>query len=159
MAGMSQVEELGGNRGRLTVDVSPHEREHAVHHAAPDLAGSVRIPGFRKGKVPRQVLVANVGKDRLWAEAVESHIGGWFWKAAARSGLRPHAAPRYDLALPPSGREPGSSRPTGARPPAPGEARARVRRGGAGPGPPPAARRRGPRRPPPPNPSSPRSSS
>jgi trigger factor len=105
---MSQVEELGGNRVRRTVDVSPHELEHAVEHAASDLAGSVRIPGFRKGKVPRQVLVANVGKDRLWAEAVESHIGGWFWNAAARSRLRPVATPEYDFALPTSESEPWS---------------------------------------------------
>jgi trigger factor len=105
---MSQVEELGGNRVRLTVDVSPHELEHAVEHAASDLAGSVRIPGFRKGNVPRQVLVANVGKDRLWAEAVESHIGGWFWNAAARSRLRPVATPEYDFALPTSESEPWS---------------------------------------------------
>ena len=62
---MAQVEELGGNRVRLTVDVSPHELEHAVEHAADDLAGAVKIPGFRKGKVPRQVLLANVGRDRL----------------------------------------------------------------------------------------------
>ena len=105
---MSQVEELGGNRVRLTVDVSPHELEHAVEHAASDLAGSVRIPGFRKGKVPRQVLLANVGKDRLWAEAVESHIGGWVWNAAARSRLRPVATPEYDFALPTSESEPWS---------------------------------------------------
>jgi trigger factor len=105
---MSQVEELGGNRVRLTVDVSPHELEHAVEHAASDLEGSVRIPGFRKGKVPRQVLLANVGKDRLWAEAVESHIGGWFWNAAARSRLRPVATPEYDFALPTTESEPWS---------------------------------------------------
>ena len=103
---MTQVEELGGNRVRLTVDVSPHELEHAVEHAASDLAGSVRIPGFRKGKVPRQVLLANVGKDRLWAEAVESHIGGWFWNAAARSRLRPIATPEYDFELPTTESEP-----------------------------------------------------
>ena len=103
---MTQVEELGGNRVRLTVDVSPHELEHAVEHAASDLAGSVRIPGFRKGKVPRQVLLANVGKDRLWAEAVESHIGGWFWNAAARSRLRPIATPEYDFELPATEAEP-----------------------------------------------------
>jgi trigger factor len=103
---MPQVEELGGNRVRLTVDVSPHELEHAVEHAASDLSGSIRIPGFRKGKVPRQVLLANVGKDRLWAEAVESHIGGWFWNAAARSRLRPIATPEYDFELPQSEAEP-----------------------------------------------------
>jgi trigger factor len=105
---MAQVEELGGNRVRLTVDVSPHELEHAVEHAASDLSGSIRIPGFRKGKVPRQVLVANVGRDRLWAEAVESHIGGWFWNAAARSRLRPIATPEYDFTLPESDDEPWS---------------------------------------------------
>ena len=105
---MAQVEELGGNRVRLTVDVSPHELEHAVEHAASDLAGSVRIPGFRKGKVPRQVLLANVGKDRLWAEAVESHIGGWFWNAAAQSRLRPVATPEYDFELPQSETAPWS---------------------------------------------------
>ena len=103
---MAQVEELGGNRVRLTVDVSPHELEHAVEHAADDLAGSVKIPGFRKGKVPRQVLLANVGRDRLWVEAVESHIGGWFWNAAARSRLRPVATPEYDFQLPASESEP-----------------------------------------------------
>ena len=103
---MAQVEELGGNRVRLTVDVSPHELEHAVEHAASDLAGSVKIPGFRKGKVPRQVLLANVGRDRLWVEAVESLIGGWFWNAAARSRLRPVATPEYDFELPETEKQP-----------------------------------------------------
>ena len=105
---MAQVEELGGNRIRLTVDVSPHELEHAVEHAADDLSESVKIPGFRKGKVPRQVLLANVGKDRLWVEAVESHIGGWFWNAAAQSRLRPVATPEYDFELPQSETAPWS---------------------------------------------------
>ncbi len=103
---MTQVEELGGNRVRLTVDVSPHQLEHAVEHAADDLSESVKIPGFRKGKVPRQVLLANVGKDRLWVEAVESHIGGWFWNAAAQSRLRPVATPEYDFELPTTESEP-----------------------------------------------------
>ena len=85
---------------RLTVDVSPHEIQHAVEHAATDLAGSVKIPGFRKGKVPMQVLVSRLGRERIYAEAVDSHIGGWFWNAAARSRLRPVAPPEYDYALP-----------------------------------------------------------
>src|SRR5256885_6432750 len=51
------------------------------------------LPGFRKGKVPRQVLLQRVGHDRLMTEAVESHIGGWFWNAAARSRVRPVAQP------------------------------------------------------------------
>jgi trigger factor len=109
MAVVAQVEELGNHVVRLTVDVEPHQLEHAVEHAAADLAESVKIPGFRKGKVPMPVLVAKVGKQRLWAEAVDSHIGGWFWSAAARKRLRPVAPPEYEYAsLPGSASDPWS---------------------------------------------------
>jgi len=98
----AQVEELTENRVRLTVDVPGHDVHHAVEHAASDLAASVKIPGFRKGKVPMPVLISRVGRERLMAEAVESHIGGWFLNAAARSRVRPVSQPRYDYELPES---------------------------------------------------------
>jgi len=98
----TEVEELPENRVRLTVQVPSHDVHHAVEHAATDLAASVKIPGFRKGKVPRQVLLQRVGKDRLMAEAIDSHITGWFWNAAARSRLRPVEQPEYDFELPAS---------------------------------------------------------
>src|SRR3954462_2704552 len=96
----SQVEELPENRVRLTVQVPSHDVHHAVEHAAGDLAQSVKVPGFRKGRVPRQVLLQRVGHDRLMTEAVESHIGGWFWNAAALSRVRPVAQPEDDFELP-----------------------------------------------------------
>src|SRR5262252_5051648 len=98
----TQVEELSENRVRLTVQVPSHDVHHAVEHAADDLAQSAKIPGFRKGKVPRQVLLQRVGRERLMAEAVDSHIGGWFWSAAARTRVRPVAQPEYDFELPAS---------------------------------------------------------
>ncbi len=101
MAAMTpQVEELPENKVRLTVDVSAHDVHHAVEHAADDLAASVRIPGFRRGKVPRPLLVQRVGRERLYAEAVESHIGGWFWSAAAQARVNPVAQPEYEYELP-----------------------------------------------------------
>jgi trigger factor len=101
----TQVEELPENRVRLTVQVPSHDVHHAVEHAADDLSQSVKVPGFRKGKVPRQVLLQRVGRERLMTEAVESHIGGWFWNAAARTRLRPVAQPEYDFVLPDSADE------------------------------------------------------
>ena len=98
----TQVEELPENRVRLTVQVPSHDVHHAVEHAASDLARSAKIPGFRKGKVPRRVLVQRVGRERLMAEAVDSHIGGWFWNAAAQSRVRPVDQPEYDFQLPES---------------------------------------------------------
>jgi FKBP-type peptidyl-prolyl cis-trans isomerase (trigger factor) len=97
-----QVEELPENRVRLTVQVPSHDVHHAVEHAATDLAASVKIPGFRKGKVPRQVLLQRVGRERLMTEAVESHISGWFWNAATQTRLRPVAQPQFDFELPAS---------------------------------------------------------
>jgi trigger factor len=97
-----QVEELADNKVRLKVDVPREDMRHAVEHATSDLAGSVKIPGFRQGKVPEQVLRARLGQERLMTEAVESHIGGWFWNAAASTRIRPITQPQYDYELPSS---------------------------------------------------------
>src|SRR5947207_5466103 len=95
-----QVEELPDNRVRLRVEVPRADLRHAVEHAKSDLAGSVKVPGFRKGKVPTQVLEARIGRERIFSEAVESHIGGWFLNAAASTRIRPVAAPEYDYDVP-----------------------------------------------------------
>jgi trigger factor len=96
----TQVEELGGDTVRLTVDVPAHDVHHAVEHATSDLAATVKIPGFRPGKVPIPVLKQRLGNERIYREAVDSHISGWFWNAAARARIRPIANPRYDYELP-----------------------------------------------------------
>jgi len=98
----TQVEELPDNKVRLTVEVPQADLKHAVEHATHDLAESVKIPGFRKGKVPQEVLQARVGRERIFTEAVESHIGGWFMNAAADTRIRPVAQPEYDYDLPAS---------------------------------------------------------
>jgi trigger factor len=96
----TQVQELPDNRVRLEVEVPSADVHHAVEHAASDLAGSLRIPGFRKGKVPMPVLLARVGREQLYTEAVESHIGSWFWNAAAQSRIHPVEQPSYEYELP-----------------------------------------------------------
>jgi trigger factor len=96
----ARVEELPENKVRLTVDVPSHDVQHAVEHAASDLAASAKIPGFRKGKVPMQVLVSRIGKERLYSEAVESHIEGWYRNAVAGTRIRPITRPQYDYELP-----------------------------------------------------------
>jgi trigger factor len=96
----AQVEELADNKVRLTVDVPKADVHHAVEHAASDLAESVKIPGFRKGKVPMPVLLSRIGKERLFSEAIESHIAGWYGNAVARARIRPAEQPELDYELP-----------------------------------------------------------
>jgi trigger factor len=96
----ARVEELPENKVRLRVDVPGHDVQHAVEHAASDLAASARVPGFRKGKVPMQVLLSRIGKERLYSEAVESHIEGWYRNAVADTRIRPINRPEYEYELP-----------------------------------------------------------
>ena len=102
----TSVEELAADRVRLDVEVPEAAVQHALEHAASDLAGSVRIPGFRKGKVPPQVLVARVGREAVWEEALRSHLDSWFWSAAATTGIQPVANPELEL-----GEAPGDGGP------------------------------------------------
>ena len=102
----TSVEELADNRVRLEVEVPEAEVKHALEHAASDLAASVRVPGFRKGKVPPAVLAARVGREAIWEEAVRSHIDSWFWSAAATSGIQPVATPEVEF-----GETPGDGGP------------------------------------------------
>ena len=102
----TKVEELPESRVRLEVEVPSDHVKHAVEHASSDLAASTKLPGFRKGKVPQKVLEARVGRDRIFSEAVESHIGGWFWNAAESASIRPVSQPKLDYDLPTSEDEP-----------------------------------------------------
>jgi len=98
----TQLEELPDNKVRLTVDVPQEDVHHAVEHAASDLAESVKVPGFRKGRVPMPVLVSRIGKERIYNEAIQSHIAGWYGDAVARTGIRPAEQPQIDYELPDS---------------------------------------------------------
>jgi trigger factor len=91
------VAELPENKVRLEVEVPEADVEHALEHAASDLAAQARIPGFRKGKVPSRVIVARLGRDTVWDEAVRSHLESWFWSAAASSGIQPVGVPELEL--------------------------------------------------------------
>ena len=81
---------------RLEIEVPEEDVKHALEHAANDLAGSLRIPGFRKGKAPVKVVTARIGREALWEEAMRSHVDGWFWAAAETSGVRPVSSPEVE---------------------------------------------------------------
>jgi hypothetical protein len=71
-----QVEELADDKVKLTVDVPAHDVHHAVEHAASDLARTVRIPGFRKGKVPMPLLVQRIGRERICERSTATPADG-----------------------------------------------------------------------------------
>ena len=93
----TKVEELPESRVRLDVEVPEEDVAHAFEHAATDMAESLRLPGFRKGKAPVPVVVARVGREAVWQEALRGHLDSWFWSAAETSGIHPVASPEVEF--------------------------------------------------------------
>ena len=93
----TKVEELPESRVRLDVEVPEEDVAHAFEHAATDMAESLRLPGFRRGKAPVPVVVARVGREAVWQEALRGHLDSWFWSAAESSGIRPVASPEVEF--------------------------------------------------------------
>ncbi len=81
---------------KVTVDV-PEERVQAqMRRTARSLAKRVRIPGFRQGKVPYNVLVNRVGEQALRADAIEEMIEPVFMEALEEIGEQPYRQPTLD---------------------------------------------------------------
>ena len=80
---------------RLAVTVSiPGERSQASYEEAiTTLSQSIKIPGFRKGKIPRMVLVQQVGTLRIKATAMESLVDQVWRDAIKQESLEPISQP------------------------------------------------------------------
>jgi trigger factor len=93
----TKVEELPESRVRIDVEVPEEDVAHAFEHAASDMAESLRVPGFRRGKAPVPVVIARVGREAVWQEALRGHLDSWFWSAAETSGIHPVANPEVEF--------------------------------------------------------------
>ena len=81
----------------------PARTSTTLSSTRPPTCASVKIPGFRKGKVPMPVLRRASARSVSISEAIESHISGWYWKrVAARARIRPAEQPELDYELPDS---------------------------------------------------------
>src|SRR5579862_6709311 len=93
----STFEPLEGNKVKLSVDVGSAEMDKAVDAAARKLAREVRLPGFRPGKVPRQVLEARMGHGALRQEALRESLPEFYASAVREHEVDVIAAPEIDI--------------------------------------------------------------
>ena len=76
-----QVEKLEKNMAKLTIEVSPEELEKAIEKAYQKQKKQISIPGFRKGKVPRQMVEKMYGKEVFYEDAANELIPDAYDKA------------------------------------------------------------------------------
>ncbi len=92
-----QVENMEKNLAKLTVQVSAEELEKAIQQAFLKNKNRFNVPGFRKGKVPRQMIEKMYGKGIFYEDAVNSILPGAYSKAADECGLEIVSHPEIDV--------------------------------------------------------------
>ncbi len=87
-----RVEDAGGWGRKLRVGIPEAAVDKRFEELLEELAGRVEMPGFRKGKVPRDMLIQRYAQA-LRADAIESLISGAYVEAVKESGLKPMGNP------------------------------------------------------------------
>src|SRR3954469_7910467 len=91
------VTDLPESRVRVEAEVPPEEVERRMEQTARQLGKDLRMPGFRKGKVPPPVVIQRVGRDAVVDEAVRGSLGRWYVQAIDAAGIHPVGDPDIDL--------------------------------------------------------------
>lgn len=92
-----QVEKLEKNMAKLTIEVGADELDKAIESAYQKQKGKISIPGFRKGKVPRQVVEKMYGKEVFYEDAANILIPDAYEKALDECEEDIVSSPKIDV--------------------------------------------------------------
>ncbi len=93
----SAVENLSPTRVRISIDIDFKDLEPHVAVAYETLAHQVSIPGFRKGKVPRQLIDQRVGRGTVLNEAINNALPEFYTQAARENDVLVVGRPTVDI--------------------------------------------------------------
>ena len=91
------AEKIDNHKIVLEVEIPQPEVDKAFDRAYQRLANKVNIPGFRKGKAPRKILEARLGKEALAEEAFELLAPPAYSKALDEQQIEPVSRPQIDV--------------------------------------------------------------
>jgi trigger factor len=113
----TSVTELPESRVRLQAEVPAEEVDRRVTEAAQQLGRQMRVPGFRKGKVPAPIVIRRLGREAVLDEALRNYLGNWYADAIEEAGIAPVGRPELDVSeLPDEGQPLSFSIEIGVRP-------------------------------------------
>lgn len=102
------VSELPDSRVRVEVQVAPEEVDARLQRTARRLGRQLKLPGFRRGKVPPPLVLQRLGREAVLDETVRDTLPSWYAEAIRGSRIVPVGDPDIDIdlgALPDSGQE------------------------------------------------------
>jgi trigger factor len=117
MAVKTTTTELDRSRVRVDVEVEPGAVETALTTTAKELAREMKMPGFRKGKVPAEVVMRQLGREAVLDQALRRALPAWYEEAVMDAHVATVGDPKLDLTdLPQKGDPLAFSIEVGVRP-------------------------------------------
>ncbi len=92
-----ELTELPESRVRLDVSVEADVVEKRMGRAAKQLAGEMKMPGFRKGKVPPQLVIQRIGREAVVEQAIRDSLPEWYEQAITDAGVVTVGDPKLDV--------------------------------------------------------------
>ena len=89
--------EEGTNNGKLTFEIEPAKIKEGLDTAFNRVKKTLNVPGFRKGKVPRQIFNKMFGEESLYQDALIAVLPEAYANAVAESNIKPVAQPEIDV--------------------------------------------------------------
>ena len=83
------INELADNKVAVDIEVPANRCKSSYEAALARMGSSIRLPGFRPGKVPKPVIIQKVGIARIKASALENLIGQVWKEAIAQEAIEP----------------------------------------------------------------------
>jgi trigger factor len=91
------VEATDKHTVKVTIEIAPEEFGRDLDRAYRKIAQQVRIPGFRKGKVPKRIIDAQIGREAVIGEFLEDSVPTYYRDALRENDLAPIAEPDIDV--------------------------------------------------------------
>lgn len=93
----TEVKPVAENEVELAVEVPRDDVEAKVERTISRLARETAIPGFRKGKVPRQIVLSRLGEDYILSQTLNDFLPEWYESAVDDAELDPVSMPEIDF--------------------------------------------------------------
>jgi trigger factor len=90
-------EKKEGNEGVLSVTVPAEKLDKALDQAFKKVVKQINVPGFRKGKVPRQIFEQRFGVEALYQDAADILLPEAYGEAIDETGIKPVDQPEIDV--------------------------------------------------------------
>jgi len=102
----TEITDLPGSKVKIAATVPPEEVDRRLQSAARSFASEMKVPGFRKGRVPPQLVLQRIGREAVLEEAVREGLPEWYERAMIASGVSPVGDPKLDMPESPAAGDP-----------------------------------------------------